>query len=519
MGLRPMGIRAMRIMLIDDDRECLEALGDCLEIEGYETLQFVDSSLALESYVPGGVDAIVTDINMPGIDGVQVLRTIRQMDPEAFVIMLTGYANMENSISSLNYGAFTFLRKPLQIHDLLKVLDEVRDRRSENTETKKKAREYDRAAEDLDKTYEELQSHVVAVDQIQSVISKIPMAIDLPGILDELVTHVSHLLVCEYSMITFRDGSRHYCQCYSPTNRSPCQQCPLAAKCLDGRLISGWLESGGTWLDNDPGQETRRSLQNLGIDVESMIVTTLKQGDRALGILAGFNKAGGFTGNDKYMLTMASSVAVAAIYNNSLINQLKEQFETTIESLAKTIGAKDSYTRGHTSRVSEYTLAIGRELGWDEEKLKEAYFGTLFHDIGKIGIPDSVLNKNGKLTDEEYELMKSHVTIGCDILKDIPKLKNVLDYVRYHHERWDGHGYSRALAGEQIPLEGRVTCVADSFDAMISSRSYRKAMPVARAIDELQRGAGTQFDARIVEIFIGLLHRKGIQGYPRGNKQ
>ncbi len=502
----------MRVMLIDDDRECLESLGDCLEIEGYETLQFVDSSLAVESYVPGSVDVIITDINMPKISGIQVLQRIKSVDPDAFVIMLTGYADVENSITSLNSGAYTFLRKPLKIRDLLATLNEVRDKRSEHTELKKKVEEFDRTTEDLDKTYEELQNHVVAVDQVQSVISKIHAAVDLPYILKELVAHVSHLLGCNHSMITVRDEGRRYCQCYAKGISSAGLQCSTATECMDGAPVSSWLDSGSTWLDNDPGEEVRSALSKSGIDVSNLIVAPLKHGEKTLGILAGFNKSGGFSGNDKFMLTMVSSIAVTAIFNNGLISQLKELFETTIESLVKTIDAKDSYTSGHTGRVSQYTLAIARELGWDEEKLNQAYIGTLFHDIGKIGIPDHVLNKKGKLTNEEYELMKGHVTIGYEILKDIPKLKDVLDYVLCHHERWDGRGYPRGLAAEQIPLEGRVVCVADSFDAMISNRSYRNALPVARALDELRRGAGSQFDARIVKIFIGLLSSGKLEG-------
>lgn len=499
----------MKVMLIDDDRECLESLGDCLEIEGYETLQYSDPLQAIENYVPGDFDAIITDINMPKIDGIQVLRKIKSMDPEAFVIMLTGYADVENSISSLNSGAYTFLRKPLKISDLLAILGKVREKRVESSEQNKKVLEYDRTVEDLEETYEELQNHVVAVDQIQSIISKIHDAIDLPCILNELVAHVSHLLTCEFSMITFREDGRDYCQLYSRSNNSSGLK---ASECMDSSTISTWLESGSTWLDNNPDETTRSHLKQCGIDVSNVIITPLRHDKKTLGILAGFNKPGGFSGNDKFMLTMVSSIAVTAILNNGLISQLEELFETTIESLVKTIDAKDSYTRGHTGRVSKYTLAIGRELGWDQEKLRQAYIGTLFHDIGKIGIPDHVLNKKGKLTKEEYELMKSHVTIGYEILKDIPRLKDVFDYVLCHHERWDGRGYPRGLAGEQIPLEGRVVCVADSFDAMISNRSYRNALPVSKAVEELVNGAGSQFDLQIVEIFIGLLRGGELKG-------
>ena len=496
----------MRLMLIDDDRESLESLAECLELEGYEVAQFRDPLAALEDYSPGTYDAIITDINMPRINGIQVLRRVKELDPDAFVIMLTGYADVENSISALNYGAYTFLRKPLKLQELLSTLGKVEGSRKDTIELKKKINEYDRTTEDLDKTYEELQCHVVAVDQVQSMINKIHSAIDLPFILKELVAHVSHLLNCEFSMISFRDEQRRYCQCFSKSKGSHQPGCSVATQCLDGFPLVNWLGSPSTWLDNAPDKNVRDALGKYNINADNIIVTPLMQDSKVLGILAGFSKEGGFSGNDKFMLTMVSSIAVTAIFNNGLITQLKELFETTIESLVKTIDAKDSYTRGHTSRVSQYTLAIGRRLGWSEEKLEEAYIGTLFHDIGKIGIPDHVLNKQGKLTDEEFKLMKSHVTIGYEIIKDVPKLKGVLDFVLCHHERYDGRGYPRGLAGEDIPVEGRVVCVADSFDAMISDRSYRKALPLEKAVDELKRNAGTQFDEKIVEIFIDLLY-------------
>ena len=177
----------------------------------------------------------------------------------------------------------------------------------------------------------------------------------------------------------------------------------------------------------------------------------------------------------------------------------------TILSIANAVEARDKRTGRHSLRVAVYSMLIAAELGFDSEELDNIRQIGLLHDIGKIGVPDSILNKPDKLTPKEYAAMKTHVDIGGEILKDFTHIKNVADGAKYHHERYDGKGYSCGLKGEEIPLTARIIGLADAFDAMTSNRIYRKAMPMKAVIEELKAGKGTQFDPALVDILLELL--------------
>ena len=183
-------------------------------------------------------------------------------------------------------------------------------------------------------------------------------------------------------------------------------------------------------------------------------------------------------------------------------DELKSAYMGTMESLRLAVDAKDSYTRNHSDRVSYYSLLIAKKLNLPEEELEIVRNGGLFHDIGKIGIPDAILQKTAKLTDEEYDDIKNHPSIGAHILAPAKIFENIIPMVKHHHERFDGRGYPSGLAGEDIPLYARIVAVADTFDAMTSDRSYRPRFTLYKALDELENCKGTQFDPMLVDLFI-----------------
>ena len=191
----------------------------------------------------------------------------------------------------------------------------------------------------------------------------------------------------------------------------------------------------------------------------------------------------------------------------------KKQIEMgneTILSIARAVDAKDTNTSEHSFRVSQYSVAIAKELGYPEKKYENLRQMALLHDIGKIGVPDAILNKPAKLTAEEYEIMKSHVIKGGEILKDFTIIDNVSVGALYHHEKYDGTGYCHGLKGEEIPLDARIIGIADAFDAMTANRVYRKRLNLDEVISELKRCSGTQFDPKLVEIMLSLIENKTI---------
>ena len=186
--------------------------------------------------------------------------------------------------------------------------------------------------------------------------------------------------------------------------------------------------------------------------------------------------------------------------------ELEKAYLDTIGILRQTVEAKDPYTRGHSDRVSEFSVLIGKKMGLDEATLHTLKIGGLFHDIGKIGIPDSILLKESKLSDDEYSQIKNHPTIGAHILGDAKVFKDILPMVKHHHERFDGRGYPSGLAGTDIPLIARIAAVADTFDAMTSKRTYRNSLPLDFVKEEIKKCSGTQFDPEIANIFLDILN-------------
>lgn len=189
-------------------------------------------------------------------------------------------------------------------------------------------------------------------------------------------------------------------------------------------------------------------------------------------------------------------------------DQLEKAYLESIETLRYTVEAKDPYTRGHSDRVSEFSVLIGEKMGLSEEELKTLKIGGLFHDIGKIGIPDSILLKESKLSDDEYSEIKNHPSIGAHILSNATIFADIIPIVKHHHERFDGRGYPSNLAGENIPLFARIAAVADAFDAMSSRRTYRDSMDINVIVEEIKKNKGTQFDPKIADVFLGILENE-----------
>lgn len=207
---------------------------------------------------------------------------------------------------------------------------------------------------------------------------------------------------------------------------------------------------------------------------------------------------------EELKMTIDSGIKKFDLVNNKtvILKDLRELFYKTIKLIASALDAKDPYTHGHSLRVTMYSLILAKSLNLDDTTLEEIETAGLLHDIGKIGIPQKILCKPDKLTDEEYELMKSHPARAEKMLMGIKKLTVVSNWLRCHHERWDGKGYPYGLKGEEIPISGRIIALADTYDAMTSTRSYRKALEHEVAIEEIKRCAGTQFDPVLADLFV-----------------
>ena len=199
---------------------------------------------------------------------------------------------------------------------------------------------------------------------------------------------------------------------------------------------------------------------------------------------------------------LAGSFNDMASQVGNLVEELEDLSWGTITTLARTIDAKSSWTAGHSERVTKMSIRIGQVLGLSEEELERLHRGGLLHDIGKIGVPASIIDKKGPLTEVEMQKMRDHVTIGARILEPLAPMADVIPIVLYHHERWDGEGYPHRLAGTDIPWLARILCVADTYDAMRSDRPYRAGMGPDETLEEIALCSGSQFDPDVVRAFV-----------------
>ncbi len=337
------------ILVVDDEQAVRDVLSEGLQDSGYRCASASNGSDALELLKTDQYSLVLSDIDMPKMDGVKLLQAVKQLSADIEVVMITGVVDVEVAVRAIRMGASDYLTKPFN-------LDQVR----------------------------------ITVE-----------------------------------------------------------------RALEKRRLI---------------QENREYQRNL----------------------------------EARVLERTAELVVKHREIAELFSKLQVSYETTLEALAAALDTRDTETQGHSVRVSEYTVFVADRMGVKEPQITEIRRGALLHDVGKIGIPDAILRKPGKLTAEEWKEMKRHPEIGHRILSGIKFLEHSLPIVIAHQERYDGSGYPMGLKGEEIPLGARVFAVVDTLDAMTSDRPYRKALSYEQARDEIVRNAGVQFDPRVVEVFLSI---------------
>ena len=241
----------------------------------------------------------------------------------------------------------------------------------------------------------------------------------------------------------------------------------------------------------------------LGEHARQLIAVPLQRQDQVLGCMFGLDKPSGeFDTVDSKLLNSIANESAIYLENAMLYDDVRGLMMGLLHAMISAVDAKDTYTCGHSERVALVSRRLAKEIRLGEHEVERIYMAGLLHDVGKIGVPEAVLKKTGKLTDEEFAEIKKHPEIGARILRDIKQIEDIIPGVLHHHERWDGRGYPMGLSGDSIPLMGRIICLADCFDAMSSSRTYRTALPLEHVLGEIRKCAGTQFDPRLAEAFL-----------------
>lgn len=327
--------------------------------------------------------------------------------------------------------------------------------------------------------------------------------LDLARVLEIALTKAEELCHAETSSIWELDDERQ--ELFFRVVRGPSAPEIRGLRVPLGQGIVGDVaRSRRAEIVNDVGADPRwRGDSDDDFRTRAILTVPLVAHGRSVGVLQLLNPVGkeGFSPDDLRRMRLFGGALAHALDNARLYAAQKRQFVDTVTALAEAIEKRDPYTGGHVRRVVAYSLLLGRELGLSRDELEQLRLAATLHDVGKIGIPDQVLKKPAPLSAEEVPVMQKHAVDGAEIVTRIRDLRHLLPGIRSHHERIDGRGYPDRLAGDAIPLPARIIAVADTYDAMTTSRPYRAALPVERAADEIRRGAGSQFAPEVVAAF------------------
>ena len=475
------------ILVVDDEEYICEVIKELLSNEGYQIQTMCDPQKAIEFIKDQPVDLVLTDLIMGKKSGVDVLNQTMKFHPDAIVILMTGHPTIENAVAVLKSGAYDYLVKPFSMDTLKAVIKRGLEKQRlyrENINLKETVSLY---------KISEAMGSTIRLDFLLNLI--------LETAIKELDADMASVLLLD-----------------EKTKRlTPEASLGVPSEMAKSGLLTGqdnisrWVIKQGRprVFDKDEIGE-RFSSHHLRKNVRSVIVHPLMAKGKVIGILILIRSKGRispFTTGQLHSLSIIASKAASAIENSRLYEELKESYLETLTTLANAVEARDIYTRGHTERVCYMAELMGSQMGWNEERLWEVKMGGILHDIGKIGVPDAILNKAEALTKDEFEVMKQHPICGAKILEGISFLAPAVPYVLYHHERFDGKGYPYGLRNDRIPIQGRLMAVVDTFDAMTSDRPYRKAKSFKIALKEIRDCAGTQFDPHIAEVFLDAWER------------
>ncbi len=510
-------MKRRRVLIVDDDPSIRSLFGLILkEIGSYDTITAENGMQALEIIKQdGNVDVVLTDIQMPKMNGMELLREIKSIDPTLPVIMVTGFPTIDIAIRSMKEGASDFITKPFKFDQVELILSRTLRERElflENAKLKKalvNIKEVEILNRKLSEKIKELTIMYSISESMSGAFSSVNQ------VLEKALEIVADSLDCERISIMFYD--RPTDTLYIKAARGLDPDIIKNVRIPVGEGISGKVFKLGTsLLVRDAEKELEKDLISKWFyKTRSLISAPLFIQNEPFGVINATHKIGDipFRKDDLVILEAIAKKVSLNVENVVLYESVYENLLETLMALVRTLEAKDSYTQQHSNRVTFYAIETAEELGCGDEMIETLRFAGYLHDIGKVGVRDTVLLKEGKLTDSEFKEIMQHPVIGEKIVSHLELLPEERAIIRSHHERWDGNGYPDGLKGEKIPFLARILTVSDAYDAMTSSRPYRKAMPHENAMDELNRCKWSQFDGDVVEAFSKIIEtaRKRVQ--------
>lgn len=492
-----------RILIVDDEPVLRQTLTIYLQnMEGfeiYEASNGFDGLILLQQIGP--LDGVLVDVNMPGMDGLEFVRRVKELDRTIVAIIITGFPSIDVIVEALRAGASDFLTKPFELDNLRVALQRLSRERQILVENQNLTEELraKKALEAINKRLERKTREQTILFTISETLSKThstqelyQQVVALACSLTEtkqacfwVVNQESKLLVLMAARGPHRPSRE---QISSDHPNVPC-----ARVAHDGLPVIVMAST-----------ETRG---RKGSPWDERIFVPFKIRNEVFGVLsvAEPRVSGSLREEALFLLNILAERASLTVENLFLYESVTLNLHATLRALVRTLEAKDPYTKQHSHRVTELSLKLAQLMGCSEDEIDSLRIAGYLHDIGKIGVRDNILMKTGRLTPDEYDVIKMHPVIGEDIVSHLPAEKEL---IRHHHERWDGEGYPDGLKGLQIPRLSRILAVADTFDAVTSTRPYRAQRSRRAAVEVIKRNASSQFDPDVVEAFDAYMKTK-----------
>jgi response regulator RpfG family c-di-GMP phosphodiesterase len=485
-----------RILVVDDEIVIRELMYDILSDEGFTVETAANGKTALEMVRAGDNFVVLfTDIVMPEMDGIELIREARKVDPSLVPIVMTGYATLETARAAVKEGAYDYVLKPFNLSEIKLAVSNALERRRLTMEN----------------------ARLLEITDLFRISENIASIRDQDNLLDYVLRAALERADATRGsiMLVSQDGTR------LEVVRSIGLPRDINGVTIPiNRGISGWVAQNVQPLFvTDLKRDPRLQEMSLKLSSESFISVPLerkgipsRQGSLAgagqpevIAVLNVTDKRGGrrFTETDLKALSIVANHAAAAFDNVRLIRNIEDAQREMVFTLGEIVETRSRETGNHVKRVAEYSRLLAAKCGLSTEEAEVIRLATPLHDVGKVGIPDAVLNKPGRLTPEEYEIIKTHCQIGYDMLKvsNGRVLQTAAVIALQHHERFDGGGYPLGIAGKDIHMYGRITGIADVFDALGVARVYKEAWPFDRIVDYFCEQRGKQFDPDLIDVF------------------
>ncbi|EQB63510.1 MAG: hypothetical protein RBG1_1C00001G1089 [candidate division Zixibacteria bacterium RBG-1] len=464
-----------KILVVDDEKSVLDLISSMLSEEPFSLEVASNAAQAFRILESQSLNMVITDLMIGKESGVDVLKKAKELQPNIVAILMTGQPSIENVVTVLKLGAFDYVVKPF-------------------TEEILKATIY--SGLQKQKLFRE-NIHLKEQLSLYKISTAMGSTSDVSQILDMVLTTALREFEADTASILLLDEKSGKL-ILKASRGIPDYNITKSLWDLEDKLSTMVINEAQPKIFN------QKNLKGPDKKINSFISHPLLAKGKVIGVLnlIRSEKLNPFSSGQMQTMGIIASKASTILENTKLYEELENTYLSVITTLANAIEARDFYTAGHTERVSRWAVTLAKKLNWPELKIKEVRMGSILHDIGKIGIPDHILNKPASLTKQEFEIMKTHPEIGVRILQGITFLTPALPYVLYHHERYDGKGYPKGLLGENVPLEGRLMSIVDTFDAITSDRPYRKNLGYDKAVQEIKDNTGKQFDAEMAKAFL-----------------